>query len=96
MTDEQIIEAVRSGTHTLVPSPYDGRKFYVGNYGDADIANDSLVLILDLKDDAGEGEEMIGLMMGGLTRHASDCAAHNAPALPPGPCDCRTDDEIAF
>ncbi len=21
--------------------------------------------------------------------HASDCAVHNAPALPPGPCDCR-------
>lgn len=20
--------------------------------------------------------------------HASDCALHNAPALPPGPCDC--------
>ena len=22
--------------------------------------------------------------------HASDCAVHNAPAHPPGPCDCRT------
>ena len=22
------------------------------------------------------------------TVHASDCAAHNAPAYPPGPCDC--------
>lgn len=22
------------------------------------------------------------------TPHASDCAVHNAPALPPGPCDC--------
>jgi len=22
--------------------------------------------------------------------HFSDCAVHNAPALPPGPCDCRT------
>lgn len=21
-------------------------------------------------------------------QHASDCALHNAPALPPGPCDC--------
>lgn len=21
-------------------------------------------------------------------RHASDCAVHNAPAYPPGPCDC--------
>lgn len=23
-----------------------------------------------------------------LIRHASDCAIHNAPALPVGPCDC--------
>jgi len=22
-------------------------------------------------------------------QHDSDCATHNAPALPPGPCDCR-------
>lgn len=26
--------------------------------------------------------------------HASDCAVHNAPALPPGPCDCRDEEEI--
>ncbi len=23
-----------------------------------------------------------------MTKHASDCAVHNAPALEPGPCDC--------
>ena len=23
-----------------------------------------------------------------VVRHYSDCAVHNAPALPPGPCDC--------
>jgi hypothetical protein len=23
-----------------------------------------------------------------VTQHASDCAVHNAPALPIGPCDC--------
>ena len=23
-----------------------------------------------------------------MTRHASDCAMHNGPALPPGECDC--------
>ena len=27
------------------------------------------------------------------TIHASDCAVHNAPAFPPGPCDCKADDE---
>ena len=25
------------------------------------------------------------------TKHASDCAVHNGPALPPGPCDCGAD-----
>lgn len=24
-----------------------------------------------------------------ITPHDSDCAVHNAPALPVGPCDCR-------
>jgi hypothetical protein len=24
-----------------------------------------------------------------VTPHKSDCAIHNAPALPPGPCDCK-------
>lgn len=27
-------------------------------------------------------EEILGV------EHASDCALHNGPALPPGPCDC--------
>jgi hypothetical protein len=25
-------------------------------------------------------------------QHSSDCALHNGPALPPGPCTCGTDD----
>jgi len=34
---------------------------------------------------------------GGLTEmsrvlHSSDCATHNAPALPPGPCDCGAEE----
>lgn len=70
MTDEQIIRAVRNGTHTLVPMPVGDRKFYVGEYADADIRPDALVLILDLFDDKCEGEEMIGLMMGDLTATA--------------------------
>ncbi len=37
MTDEQIIDAVRSGTHTLVPMPGERRKFFVGYIKDADI-----------------------------------------------------------
>lgn len=24
-------------------------------------------------------------------RHSSDCAVHNLPATPPGPCDCGAD-----
>lgn len=68
MTDEEIVEAVRSGTHTLVPRPIGDRKWFVGCYGDADIAPDALVLILDLFDGTGEGEEMCGLMMGALTQ----------------------------
>jgi len=28
-------------------------------------------------------------------QHASDCAVHNAPALPPGPCDCGAEAELA-
>ena len=28
-------------------------------------------------------------MKDALDEHASDCAVHNAPALPVGPCDCR-------
>jgi len=96
MTDEQILKAVRDGTHTLVPRPIGSRKFYIGNYGDAAILDGDFVLILDLNYDEFEGEEMMGRMMGDLTRHASDCSLHNEPALPRGPCDCRTDDEIAF
>ena len=26
--------------------------------------------------------------------HASDCAVHNAPAFPAGPCDCPTGDRL--
>lgn len=70
MTDEEIVKAVRSGKYAIVPMPFDGRKFYVGHYGDADIPNDALVLILDLFPDRCEGEEMIGIMMGGLTAPA--------------------------
>ena len=78
MTDDEIIEAVRSGTHTLVPAPIGDRKWYVGHYADADIAPDALVLILDLFDEQGEGEDMCGLMMGCLTREANPSPAGNA------------------
>jgi hypothetical protein len=67
MDDAAIIRAVRDGTHTLVPRPIGDRKFYVGHYGDADIEPDALVLIIDLKQQQFEGEEMIGRMMGDLT-----------------------------
>ncbi len=97
MTDEQIVKAVRAGTHTIVPMPLGKRKWYVGSYANADIEPGAFVLILGLFDDQYEGEEICGLMMGGLTEHASDCARHNAPALPIGQCDCQArDDEIAF
>lgn len=89
MTDEQIIDAVRSGTHTLVPMPGKRRKFFVGYIKDADVDGKTFGLILDLNPDDFEGEEMIGLMMGGLCRHASDGAVHNAPAYPAGECDCQ-------
>lgn len=26
-----------------------------------------------------------------MAEHSSDCALHNAPALPPGPCSCGAD-----
>ena len=26
-----------------------------------------------------------------MSKHASDCAVHNAPVLPPSPCDCGAD-----
>jgi hypothetical protein len=72
MTDDQIVKAVRSGTHTLVPSPIGARKWFVGEYADADVAPDALVLILDLFDEQGEGEEMCGLMMGCLSAAANE------------------------
>lgn len=28
--------------------------------------------------------------------HASDCAVHNAPALPVGPCDCGENHRLAI
>ena len=87
MTDEQIIEAVRSGTHTLVPAPIGDRKWFVGHYADADIAPDALVLILDLFQDQFEGEEMCGLMMGELAR--DDDAS-------PGPPTATFDDDRPF
>jgi len=80
MTDEDIVKAVRSGTHTLVPMPTGERKWYVGHYANADIAPDALVLILDLFDEHFEGEEMCGLMMGELTQEAADIRAGWADA----------------
>lgn len=35
-------------------------------------------------DSLSEAEDRIR----GLARHLSDCAVHNGPALPVGPCDC--------
>ena len=95
MTDEEIVKAVRSGDYGLVPMPGDGRKFFVGHIKDMDISDDPCGLFLTLYPESGECEDMVGVMMGGLTHHASDCAKHNEPAFPAGPCDCR-DDEIAF
>lgn len=34
-----------------------------------------------------QAKELTGCM-GGECKHASDCAVHNEPALPAGPCDC--------
>lgn len=80
MTDAEIVQAVRSGTHALVPMPRDGRKFFIGNYADADIANDQLVLILDLFADRYEDDEMLGVMMGEMTSEAADARAAWAAA----------------
>jgi hypothetical protein len=36
-------------------------------------------------------EQLIERLLASINRdiqHASDCAVHNAPALPVGPCDC--------
>lgn len=57
MRDEDIVKAVRSGTHTLVPMPTGDRKWYVGHYGDCNTAPYALVLILELFDDKFEGEK---------------------------------------
>lgn len=86
MTDEEIIAAVRSGTHTLVPMPGDGRKFFIGSFGDAEIEADNFVLILDLDADKFEGEEVAGAMIGELTASAMDGRGS-------GPCD---DKDIPF
>jgi hypothetical protein len=44
---------------------------------------------------ADESEDALDQAMGALdlskrseAQHASDCAVHNAPAFPPGECDC--------
>lgn len=66
-----ILKAVRDGTHTLVPMPVGDRKFYIGRYGECDIKPDAFVLILDLDEDKFEGEEVIGHMMGDLTKYAN-------------------------
>lgn len=97
MDDAAIIKAVRDGTHTLVPRPFDGRKFFVGHYGDADVDPDALVLILDLNDEQGEGEEMIGLMMGGLTAAADgEWNAEDAKAGKYADLARADDDSIPF
>lgn len=80
MTDDEIVKAVRSGTHTLVPMPVGERKWYVGHYGDCECGPDDLVLILDLFEDKFEGEAMCGLMMGELTQAAADARAGWAAA----------------
>lgn len=67
MTDEEIVKAVRSGGYGLVPMPGDGRKFFVGYVKDMDVSDDPCGLFLTLNPDNGECEDMIGVMMGGLT-----------------------------
>lgn len=40
--------------------------------------------------DASQASAMVRYMVEGLpVEHASDCATHNAPALPVGECDCQ-------
>lgn len=96
MTDEQIIEAIRSGTHTLVPMPSGERKWYVGHYGNADIAPDAFVLILDLFDDKYEGEDMCGLMMGELIRDAGEWNIQDARAGKYKTAQDDPDEQIPF
>jgi hypothetical protein len=75
MTDEEIVRAVRSGTHAIVPMPGDGRKFFIGRIGDADVDPDAYVLMLDLYPSKFEGEEIGGIMMGELTTDAAEARA---------------------
>jgi hypothetical protein len=96
MTDEQIVEAVRSGTHTLVPMPVGRRKWYVGPYGCAAVAASALVLILDLFDDECEGEEMCGAMMGELTRCDEEWSIQDAKAGKHKSVSSVDDGEIPF
>ena len=96
VTDEQIIEAVRSGTHTLVPMPVGRRKWYVGSYGNADIEKDAFVLILDLFSDEFEGEMMCGLMMGELVRCEGEWNIEDARSGKYGPPSDNPDDQIPF
>lgn len=70
MTDEEIIKAVRDGTHTLVPMPIGERRFFIGYTKDADLPDDHYGLILDLDPDKFESEEVGGCMMGGLSASA--------------------------
>jgi hypothetical protein len=51
--------------------PGEGRKFFIGRLEDADITHDAYVLVLDLYPEKFEGEEIGGIMMGGLTSDAA-------------------------
>ena len=59
MTDEQIIEAVRSGTHALVPMPIGKRKFFVGYIKDAGFDDEAFGVFVDLWPSQCEGEDVI-------------------------------------
>lgn len=94
--DAAILKAVRDGTHTLVPMPGDGRRFFIGRYGDCDIKPDAFVLILDLNPEQFEGEEIIGHMMGDLTSVADDGEWNIEEARAGKYAPLKDDDSIPF
>ena len=90
MTDDQIKHMVDRFLGWRLPKPWHpdaGISYQRPNYAHAPADHDWPVGTNLF--DADQAEAMVRHMVEGMpVQHASDCALHNAPALPVGPCDC--------
>lgn len=75
----------RQGYVVEASSALDRSKWYACRHEPADGSRVCAWRYAGLHDTKADAEKAAGIVS---PFHASDCAVHNAPALPVGPCDC--------